>query len=654
MHRIKIISFFLFVTLTEVHAADGFWSPYHLFSRIADMQRQGMKLTKNDLYAVNKSCLKDQVVGLSMARDKFNMIASGSLVSGNGMILTAYQPLTTLFDQLRSEGKLSAIGEFWATKRAEEVSCKNLCALQLVQMVDVTSEILAGTDTMSVAKRNNAINERGKKIVSDYTKGQQLQALITSFMGGQQFLISVYRLYSDVRLVAAPMKDFALLRVYAGSDNQPARYNMANVALKSQSFARLSATQPAVGDFCMNMGFPSRTKLYIPSFSIDYMQKFELPAEIGMLKSRTDHIQAALNAGGSQLPLQRVYEKLMTSLSEDEGVLAGIDVTHLVGMKEKEERELTAWINASQTRKTKYGELMSIQRGIYQQMVPYKKAELLFNYSLRNGSDIVSFVGKFEKLVQMFHHKNLKQSAVDQEVKRIRPFVDDFYATYNHQVQSRIFSEHLQRYVGSVDSQFVTKQMRHALVQSRGDINHYIDSALSVSIIDSKEKVSAFLDHVDSTSIKTFVSDPLYDISISYFLVYAMRIANNLQALQSMQTKYYRLYQDALVEKNGMDSTPSDANKTMRITYGKVAGTDAVGFESDAPVTDGNAGGPVFDARGRQNAVNLGRTSASAIVDYTYSSPLMRSVNMGIRQIKDVIEKADHSQYITKELKISK
>lgn len=611
MKRFFLLIQLLFVATLMIHADGGLWTSADINAHLAAMKKAGLKLSAKDIYQINQACLKDNVVGLSTARDKFNFFASGTFVSPSGLILTSSSVKTKL---------------------------KDLCALQLVEMVDVTKELLAGTDSMTAAQRTNVFNERGKGIVEKYAKGRPVDGLISAFM--DKFILSLYNIYRDVRLTATPNSELALLQVYTSPDKKPARYNQANIPLSGNAYAKISKTAARVGDFALTMGYPGRTKWYIPSFSLRYMQQWELPNEIEILKSRTGFIQDAIKAQPSeQTKLEDVLATLSKYCNDNQGVLDALNTTSFLTDKEKEEQALTDWIKADSKRTARYGDLMAKQKAIYEAMIPYKKAELLFNYALRQGSDVVSFIGKFEKLVQMFNHRTPKAIAVKQEAKRVGTFVDAFYATYNKDVQSKMFSDIMLRFIAKAGKEFIPQSMVDAAKNSGGDINSYINKAFDNSIINSREKVEAFLANVDSASIKSFVADPLYNISISYFLVYATRIADHLQRLQIEQSKYYKLYLQALLEKNGSNDICVDGNKTQRFSFGKVNEVKGQTFITDCFTTDGNSGSPIYNAEGYLIGINSGRTAQSAIGDYDKDTNRMKSINLDIRNILPVIQK---------------
>ena len=98
---------------------------------------------------------------------------------------------------------------------------------------------------MTEAEREAKIKQISKKLEAKAVKGTDLKANIKPYFNGNQFFMSVFRIYRDVRLVGAPPSaigkfggdtdnwtwprhtgDFSVLRIYAGENNEPAEQNI--------------------------------------------------------------------------------------------------------------------------------------------------------------------------------------------------------------------------------------------------------------------------------------------------------------------------------------------------------------------------------------------------------------------------------------------
>ena len=70
------------LTLLRTYADEGMWLPLLLGEQVyADMQKKGLKLTKEQLYHINKASLKDAII-------IFGNGCTGEIVSSKGLIFT--------------------------------------------------------------------------------------------------------------------------------------------------------------------------------------------------------------------------------------------------------------------------------------------------------------------------------------------------------------------------------------------------------------------------------------------------------------------------------------------------------------------------------------------------------------------------------------
>ena len=118
-----------------------------------DMQKEGLKLTSEEIYSINHHSLKDAIV-------QFNGGCTAEIVSKDGLVLTnhhcgydAIAELSTADDNLLKNG-------YWAENRAAEKHPEtSLFVRFFVRMDDVSKRILAKVNpSMSEADREKAVN----------------------------------------------------------------------------------------------------------------------------------------------------------------------------------------------------------------------------------------------------------------------------------------------------------------------------------------------------------------------------------------------------------------------------------------------------------------------------------------------------------------
>src|SRR5689334_25291468 len=82
MRKLFITIIFLFVLFFKSFADEGMWLPLLLGQQVYnDMVKRGVKLTKEQLYSMNKASIKDAII-------IFGGFCTGEIVSNEGLIFT--------------------------------------------------------------------------------------------------------------------------------------------------------------------------------------------------------------------------------------------------------------------------------------------------------------------------------------------------------------------------------------------------------------------------------------------------------------------------------------------------------------------------------------------------------------------------------------
>ena len=129
--RIVSTLLLLLIFLTPARADEGMWLPMLIQKKIPQMQELGFRLTAEDIYSVNRACLKDAIV-------HFGGGCTGEVISAEGLLITNHhcgygqiQAHSTVENDYLKDG-------FWARTRQEELPNKGLTVTFLRRMEDVT------------------------------------------------------------------------------------------------------------------------------------------------------------------------------------------------------------------------------------------------------------------------------------------------------------------------------------------------------------------------------------------------------------------------------------------------------------------------------------------------------------------------------------
>ena len=142
----------LSISLLKASADEGMWLPMLLGEQVyADMVKKGLKLTKEQLYSINKSSLKDAIL-------IFGGGCTGEIVSDQGLIFTnhhcgysAIAGASTVEHNYLRDG-------FYALSKDQEIQSK-LTVQFLDRIVDVTKEVEDAVKGLSWADRVKKLPE---------------------------------------------------------------------------------------------------------------------------------------------------------------------------------------------------------------------------------------------------------------------------------------------------------------------------------------------------------------------------------------------------------------------------------------------------------------------------------------------------------------
>ena len=299
----KILIAMLAVLLAVPAQADeGMWLPVLINQRIKDMRAKGFRLKAEDVYSVNKACLKDAVV-------LFGSGCTGELVSGEGLLFTNHH---CGYGQIQKHSSVEhdyLKDGFWAMSREEELPNPGLTVSFLEYMEEVTDAVLNGYEEgMTEKQRDSVIKVNSQKLVAEAVKeGKGLRANVEALFYGNQYFLFVFRTFKDVRLVGAPPSsigkfggdtdnwmwprhtgDFSIFRIYADQDNNPADYSPDNVPYHPKKFFKISTKGVKEGDFTFVYGCPGSTKEYVTSDEVEYTGSVSDPKKIALRTQRLD------------------------------------------------------------------------------------------------------------------------------------------------------------------------------------------------------------------------------------------------------------------------------------------------------------------------------------------------------------------------------
>ena len=185
MKKFFLSVFLIFFMMLRALADEGMWLPLLLGQQVYnDMVKRGLKLSKEQLYSINKPSIKDAIV-------IFGSGCTGEIVSSQGLIFTnhhcgydAVAAASTVEHNYLRDG-------FYAKNLGEEIPT-NLTVQFLLKIDDVTQQVLDSlkgfTGSERIQRQNRVINNLNNKY-SDLS--QNIGARVSPLFKGNQFLVFV-------------------------------------------------------------------------------------------------------------------------------------------------------------------------------------------------------------------------------------------------------------------------------------------------------------------------------------------------------------------------------------------------------------------------------------------------------------------------------
>ena len=278
-----LVAVFAAMAVCSAHADEGMWLLQLMQQQnsIDLMKKQGLKLEADDLYNPNGVSLKD-AVGI------FGGGCTGEIISPEGLILTNHHCGYASIQQHSSVEHDYLTDGFWAKNRNEELPTPGLEFRFVHRIVDITdlvnSKIKSGEVTETNAMTYPFLRKLAKEELekSDLNGKPGIEVRALPFYAGNKYYLFYYKVYNDVRMVAAPPSsigkfggetdnwmwprhtgDFSMFRIYADKNGEPAEYSADNVPLKTPKYLPISIKGLQENDYAMIMGFPGSTSRYL-------------------------------------------------------------------------------------------------------------------------------------------------------------------------------------------------------------------------------------------------------------------------------------------------------------------------------------------------------------------------------------------------------
>ena len=578
------IAVVLSISLFKASADEGMWLPMLLGQQVYnDMVKKGLKLTKEQLYSINKASLKDAIL-------IFGGGCTGEIVSDQGLIFTNHHCGYAAIAGASTVDHNYLQNGFYAFNKDQEIQSQ-LTVQFLDRIVDVTAEVEAAVKGLSWADRVKKIPEVYKAITDKVMdKENGLAGRVYSMFKGNQYIMYVYKTYRDIRLVGAPPEsvgkfggdtdnwewprhtgDFSVFRVYATKDGKPADFSKENVPLKPKHFLPVSIKGFKDGDFAMIYGYPGGTNRYETSYGIKLKNEIENPSLVGLRDMRLKYMhEEMIKDPAVKLKLASNYAGVANYWKFYDGETKQLIKFHTYEQKQQYEQNFAAWAKG----KPEYENIFTDYAKNYQDWTPYSKQRQYLNEGIL-GSSLAGFAGGLVSLEDKLLKSNTPAADIKKATDALTKGRKDFLESEDLVSDEKILAATCMAFYNDVDKNQHPIGFYESIKSAYGDLKDeatfkkWAHDVITKSMIMDDAKWAAFVAQPDAVALQ---ADPAFNYAGAFVKNYNTKYAPLYTAFTIKNAELGRAYLKGIMEKDPVAAKQMypDANFSMRVSYGNV------------------------------------------------------------------------------------
>ena len=681
---------------------------------VEQMKKQGLQLEAADLYNASAPSIKD-AVGI------FGGGCTGEIISPEGLILTNHHCGYGAIQQHSSVEHDYLTDGFWAMTRAEELPTPGLEFTFVEKIVDVTSKVnaLIENDSISV---NESLSyafldkmAREELQQSEYDGVPGVEALVRPFYAGNRYYLFFLKVYSDVRMVAAPPSsigkfggetdnwmwprhtgDFSMFRIYADSLGNPALYSEDNVPLKTPKHLSISIRGLQEGDYAMVMGFPGSTQRFLTRSEIQERMDCQNTPRIQVREARQEVLKKEM-AASDKVRIQYAGKYASSSNYWKNSIGMNKAIVDNKVREAKSEQEARFAQFAAEKGNEEYANVVAQIDEVIAESSPVTYLRMAFTETFMMGIEFGAPYKVMDSLKVAIKAKD--KEAIERWGNQLRQSYAQIHnKDYDHEVDRKVAKALFALYkeMGlELPAFYETIEKDY-----KGDIDRYVDAMYDNSITANEQNLEKFL---KKPTLKAIDKDLAVAFSRGKWEMYNEISAKAVPVRERLQ-QLHKTYVRGLCEMYAPAPKAPDANFTLRLTYGTVKpyspkngvsydyyttlegvmekedatnpefvvpeklkqlyaakdygryalsdGRLPVNFITTNDITGGNSGSPVMNAHGELIGSAFDGNWESLSGDINFDNDKQRCIVVDIRYVLFVLEKLGGCKHLIDEMTI--
>ena len=684
-------------------ADEGMGTLYNLPQPVYEMMKsEGFTMPYEQLYAA-PNAIKNACVN-------FSGYCSGVVVSPNGLVFTNHH---CGFEAIRSHSTVEhdyMLNGFYAKTYEEELPNKDMFVSFMVEQKDVTKELKEMGIFEQPLDKQAQLLDSVENAWSKKTKEQDstLRLELKPFYEGNAYYATTYRDFRDLRLVFTVPKsmgkfggetdnwmwprqtcDFSVFRIYADPNtNGPADYNEKNVPYKPETWAQVSLQGYREGDFSMTIGYPGSTNRYLSSFGIrERRDASNAPmAQVRGVKQQVmwKHMTAD---EAVRIKYDSKYAQSSNYWKNSLGMNKCIDSVNLIGQKETFEPRIRQYQDSTGYLK---GQLdLNLMKHLYNERFEYIRALTYFRETF--GSRANELTARALKVHNGMEVKGPKNKKKKQYVE-----FEDNSDVWDAATEKEMLAVMLKNYREKVDARFLPQFYNTIDNKFGGNYALYVEHVWNNSVL-MKPNQKIYINK------KSFYKDCGVEMGLDLTNVFN-NIVEPIKATIDSIDQQEKFLCDVKLRMEMDQPHYSDANFTMRLSYGQVGGflldgkpsgyyttaesivkkmkqaetikdyyaepimhsllsasnfgkyTDnttgkmQLCFLTNTDITGGNSGSPMFNGKGELIGLAFDGNWDSLASDILFDRQLARCIGVDIRYVLYMMDKWGNTERLIKEI----
>ena len=446
---------------------------------------------------------------------------------------------------------------------------------------------------------------------------------------------------------------------------------------KAEKWLEISLDGVEEGDFGMIMGFPGSTERYKTSYEIDYMLEVDNPQRIYIRGERQQIWRKFMDADQAiRIKYDSKYAQSANYWKNSIGMSRGIEKLNVRDKKVQQEAAFQAWAEKNTLPEERFIEALSI---IERSQTMSRKENAAMQYVAEAFMQSVEII----QLMLLVEPEN----------------VESFYKNYDVNVDRAVAKRMLQIY--RENNEMLPSIYEKIDAEFGGNSDAYVDWLYDNTMFGTYEGCIKVLSSDDNSLL---MNDPAYELSNSILELYRVLFPPMIDSM-TLFAEGHRLYIKGLMMMQPDKAWASDANFTIRLTYGNVlpyspadgivynyyttldgvmakedpsnpveftvperlkelyrtkdygryadkSGELRVGFLVNCDITGGNSGSPVMNAKGQLIGLAFDGNWEAMSGDVAFEPELQRTIAVDIRYVLFVIEKYGNAKWLIDELTI--